>query len=121
MNHDFKEYINLSGSICSIVAVFMAFSYQIKIVSWFAIIIGIVVGICVMALCVIQFAKWNRTLTKKFDFARSIYSKTLFWIITLFFAIYITSFVTWFTVGITSTFFQFLINEIVEMPVLFKL
>lgn len=121
MNHDFKEYINISGSICSIVAVLMTFSYQLKIVSWFAIILGIVVGICIMALCVIQLTKLLETLTLTFDFSKSIFFKMLYWIITLFIAVYITVFSVWFTIGITSTFIQFVIREIIDMPDVFRL
>lgn len=45
-----KEGINLAGSICSIVAVLMAFSINFNIYQWMVIIIGLIFGISIFGL-----------------------------------------------------------------------
>lgn len=78
-----REGINLAGSICSVIAVFMAFSLTFNIVQWLIIILGFSFGICVFGLflsCVkysINKINWLKSLAENSFFLIMIWSLSI--------------------------------------------
>ena len=116
-----KEGINLAGSICSIVAVLMAFSISFNVYQWMVIIIGLIFGICIFGLILSVANYISKSWKWIIRFNNNPFGFLSYWFVIVLAGLFLSFMSGIIFGGITEAFFQLVEDFINDLPNLVRI